>query len=362
MISTPVGVASGASFSSSPPLLASQSGSTAAQVNAIRTEITSEATRIHVLTAAYSQAASEASVLSQQLTGQRQNLVGLRQALSGAQSALRRAAVESYTGANVNDDTTDVHGSTEADIGTEFLTVASADVSNVEDSYQLAEEHVATAISRLTVEQRANTTALAAAATARSAALKTAEDEQGQLASLEDRLARLERAAAQGGPANNGLVKSTESQTGSSGSSPTATGPSSTTTTSPPSTGSPTTHPPSTSPPSTSPPTTSPRSTPPTTRPPTTTTPPTTAPSSGGGAGGVWLELRQCESGDNYRENTGNGFYGAYQFSPTTWTGLGYPGRPDLESPAMQDAAAQKLQAEAGWGQWPACSAALGLT
>jgi hypothetical protein len=81
----------------------------------------------------------------------------------------------------------------------------------------------------------------------------------------------------------------------------------------------------------------------------------------GGRAGGVWLQLRQCESGDNYAENTGNGYYGAYQFSQGTWTSLGYPGRPDQGSPAMQDKAAMQLQAAAGWGQWPACSAALGL-
>jgi len=80
-----------------------------------------------------------------------------------------------------------------------------------------------------------------------------------------------------------------------------------------------------------------------------------------GGAGGVWLQLRECESGNNYQADTGNGFYGAYQFSQSTWTNLGYPGRPDLEPPAMQDAAAQKLQSQSGWGQWPACSAALGL-
>lgn len=80
-----------------------------------------------------------------------------------------------------------------------------------------------------------------------------------------------------------------------------------------------------------------------------------------GGAGDVWLRLRECESGNNYQANTGNGFYGAYQFSASTWSNLGYPGRPDLEPPAMQDEAAQKLQAQSGWGQWPACSAALGL-
>jgi hypothetical protein len=92
----------------------------------------------------------------------------------------------------------------------------------------------------------------------------------------------------------------------------------------------------------------------------TTTTappaPPATAPS-----GGVWYELRVCESGDNYGEDTGNGYYGAYQFSLSTWYGLGFTGLPSEASPATQDRAAEKLQAEAGWGQWPACSEELGL-
>ena len=81
-----------------------------------------------------------------------------------------------------------------------------------------------------------------------------------------------------------------------------------------------------------------------------------------GTAGGVWAALRQCESGGNYQENTGNGFYGAYQFVWSTWTSMGYPGRPDQEPPAMQDQAAQRLQARSGWGQWPACSRKLGLS
>jgi len=78
-------------------------------------------------------------------------------------------------------------------------------------------------------------------------------------------------------------------------------------------------------------------------------------------AGGVWLELRECESGDNYSENTGNGFYGAYQFAWSTWAQLGYPGRPDQAPYWLQDEAAQKLEAMQGWSPWPACSAALGL-
>jgi len=71
--------------------------------------------------------------------------------------------------------------------------------------------------------------------------------------------------------------------------------------------------------------------------------------------------LRQCESGGNYRINTGNGYYGAYQFSASTWRGIGYSGLPHQASPATQDQAARDLQARSGWGQWPACSRKLGL-
>jgi hypothetical protein len=77
--------------------------------------------------------------------------------------------------------------------------------------------------------------------------------------------------------------------------------------------------------------------------------------------GDVWARLRQCESGGRYNINTGNGFYGAYQFHPRTWRGLGYPGLPHQAPPEMQDDAARKLQARSGWGQWPACSRRLGL-
>jgi hypothetical protein len=77
--------------------------------------------------------------------------------------------------------------------------------------------------------------------------------------------------------------------------------------------------------------------------------------------GDAWARLRQCESGGRYNINTGNGFYGAYQFHPRTWRGLGYPGLPHQAPPEMQDEAARKLQARSGWGQWPACSRRLGL-
>ena len=77
--------------------------------------------------------------------------------------------------------------------------------------------------------------------------------------------------------------------------------------------------------------------------------------------GGVWAELRRCESGGDYATDTGNGYFGAYQFSATTWHGLGFTGLPDDAAPAFQDEAAVALQARSGWGQWPACSRRLGL-
>ncbi len=71
--------------------------------------------------------------------------------------------------------------------------------------------------------------------------------------------------------------------------------------------------------------------------------------------------IRWCESGDDYGANTGNGYYGAYQFHPRTWQSLGYAGLPHLAPPEIQDEAARRLQARSGWGQWPACSRRLGL-
>ena len=75
----------------------------------------------------------------------------------------------------------------------------------------------------------------------------------------------------------------------------------------------------------------------------------------------MWAALRHCESGGNYADNTGNGYYGAYQFSLGTWHGLGFSGLPSNAPPAVQDQAAQELQARSGWGQWPACSRRLRL-
>jgi hypothetical protein len=67
-------------------------------------------------------------------------------------------------------------------------------------------------------------------------------------------------------------------------------------------------------------------------------------------------KLRLCESSDNYRENTGNGYFGAYQFATRTWHGLGFNGRPDQATAATQNRAARKMHSENGWAAWPSCS------
>ena len=80
-------------------------------------------------------------------------------------------------------------------------------------------------------------------------------------------------------------------------------------------------------------------------------------------AGGstVWDALARCESGGNWAINTGNGYYGGLQFSASTWHSVGGTGLPHQHSREEQIRRGQILQSRAGWGQWPHCSAQLGL-
>jgi hypothetical protein len=81
----------------------------------------------------------------------------------------------------------------------------------------------------------------------------------------------------------------------------------------------------------------------------------------GPATGDVWYQLRMCEAGNDYARNSGNGYYGAYQYNLSTWGGYGGYDRPDLAPPAVQDAKAQETQAARGWSPWPACARKLGL-
>jgi resuscitation-promoting factor RpfE len=73
------------------------------------------------------------------------------------------------------------------------------------------------------------------------------------------------------------------------------------------------------------------------------------------GAGGTLAAIRACESGGNYGTNTGNGFYGAYQFTQSTWSSVGGSGNPASASPAEQDKRAAMLYAREGASPWPVC-------
>ena len=78
-------------------------------------------------------------------------------------------------------------------------------------------------------------------------------------------------------------------------------------------------------------------------------------------SGGVWDRIAKCESGGNWSINTGNGYYGGLQFSPSTWRANGGSGMPHKASRAQQIAVAKKIQKSQGWGAWPGCTAKLGL-
>ena len=75
----------------------------------------------------------------------------------------------------------------------------------------------------------------------------------------------------------------------------------------------------------------------------------------------AWSALRQCESTNNYGINTGNGYYGAYQFDLSTWRSVGGSGSPADASPAEQDYRALYLYRMRGWSPWT-CASIAGLS
>jgi LysM repeat protein len=79
-------------------------------------------------------------------------------------------------------------------------------------------------------------------------------------------------------------------------------------------------------------------------------------------SGSVWDDLAACESGGNWAINTSNGFYGGLQFTLASWQAVGGTGMPNEASREEQINRGQILQARGGWGNWPACSAKLGLS
>lgn len=99
---------------------------------------------------------------------------------------------------------------------------------------------------------------------------------------------------------------------------------------------------------------------------PVTTPAPIVRPVVSGGLAEWLYKLRMCESGGNYTTNTGNGYYGAYQFSLQTWNayGTGYA-RADLAPADVQDATIITNTKRARGGlatQNPGCYSKMGLS
>lgn len=363
-----------AATAAAPAASADQQSAARARLVTLRQELVQSGRDVHAATVAYDQAAVAVDALAIQLSEDQARVASDRAHLDTAEAALRSELITSYIGGYdaVPGAVTDTGGSvSDPAVREGYVSVATGVVQDQIDRYRAARLELASDETRVEAEVRAGEAAVASASRARSAALTRAGAAQSRLAVVERELAVLEATPApgrarqtapapsiQGAPVNGGLVTMVRAQVAASLPLPLpppnhpAVPVSTTTSTTDPA-------------PST---TTLPVAPTTVASPPTTMAPspaPVVAPTAGsadGGAGGVWLQLRQCESSDDYQADTGNGFYGAYQFSQQTWSGLGYPGRPDQEPPAMQDEAAMKLQSESGWGNWPACAAALGLS
>lgn len=79
----------------------------------------------------------------------------------------------------------------------------------------------------------------------------------------------------------------------------------------------------------------------------------------------VWDKVATCESGGNWKINTGNGYYGGLQFASRTWSGYGgkkYASKAHKASKAEQIAIARRVLAGQGAGAWASCGRRAHLT
>ncbi|MEO9327064.1 transglycosylase family protein [Gordonia aurantiaca] len=75
-----------------------------------------------------------------------------------------------------------------------------------------------------------------------------------------------------------------------------------------------------------------------------------------------WNQVAQCESGGNWAINTGNGYHGGLQFSPSTWTSHGggeFAPTADQATREEQIVVAERVLASQGKGAWPTCGTVL---
>jgi len=75
-----------------------------------------------------------------------------------------------------------------------------------------------------------------------------------------------------------------------------------------------------------------------------------------------WDAVARCESSGNWAINTGNGYQGGLQFSPSTWSSHGggeYAPAANMASREQQIAIAERVLASQGRGAWPVCGTGL---
>lgn len=78
-----------------------------------------------------------------------------------------------------------------------------------------------------------------------------------------------------------------------------------------------------------------------------------------------WDRLANCESSGNWAINTGNGYHGGLQFSPSTWNAYGggdYAPVAYKATREQQIVVAERVLEGQGWNAWPSCSSRLGLS
>src|SRR5215212_4801408 len=82
----------------------------------------------------------------------------------------------------------------------------------------------------------------------------------------------------------------------------------------------------------------------------------------GAATDGEWDQVARCESGNNWAINTGNGYQGGLQFTPSTWAAHGgghYAPAANMASKQEQIAVAERVLATQGKGAWPVCGGPL---
>lgn len=89
-----------------------------------------------------------------------------------------------------------------------------------------------------------------------------------------------------------------------------------------------------------------------------------TVPAANAASDSAWDRLAECESGGDWNIDTGNGYYGGVQFSPSTWRAFGggeFAPNAHQASREQQIVVAERTLAGQGWNAWPSCSRQTGV-